>query len=495
MRCHPQGVNALQEKEPASSRRRSKAIHSEIFLVIFLIVASGSARAAGGSPVKKIHNGILVKVGQAEVEIAAATPMAFCLRVSYDGKPRPSSSIFLSDPSGRVSVPWQLAQSDEWVGVKTPAGELLINPLNGKWTLLDASGRQLISPSEIGKLSQDANPGQSHVTLAVGWGMNVTLTRFLTRSGPQDVTVADGWGKNVTPSFYGSGNGMGLNIKSPYHTVIGPESLPQTDAHPELGNGVASIPYYWCTAGYSALAVTGDDNQPASWKAVPDRSRVIWDFPGRTMDLYLMPAANLRAAAQAYAQLSGYPPVPPRWTFGYMQSRWGWKDRGYIEDTLREFTSRKFPLDALIFDVEWYTPVIDYRLTDAGSPDFKDFSWNPALFPDPAEQIAAHQAQGVRTVVIRKPRLGNSALLGMMREKDWGLADLKIFGNCPAVCWTFANLAFAPGMPTSLVLCSPPALTAGGMTKARQPIPLFIIGIWRRTKPRQNSGGESASGP
>jgi alpha-glucosidase len=401
MKNYPLGICVAREKESAASRRKNNGIHTNILLAIFLMAALGSAQAAGKSSFKKIDKGILVKVGEAQVEVLAVTPTAFCLRVSYDGKPVPASSILLAEPSGRISVPWQLARSGAFVGVKTPAGELLINPATGQWTLVDPSGRTLIPPSEIGKLSQGASSSQPHLTIPVGWG------------------------KNVSPSFYGSGDGMGIDVKSPVHTVTGPESLQQTYARPELGNGVAIMPYYWCTAGYSALAVTSDDNKPASWKAVPDQDRVIWDFPGTTADLYLMPAANLRNAANAYAQLSGYPPVPPRWTFGYMQSRWGWKNRAYIEDTLKQFIIRKLPIDALVFDVEWYTPVIDYSLTDAGSPDFKDFSWNPALFPDPADQIAAFHAQDVHTVFIRKPRLGNSALLRMMREKGWGLPDCK----------------------------------------------------------------------
>ncbi len=401
MKSYLLGALAGRGEKFSSSHHRSNRIHACICLAIFLIAGTGTAQAAGKSPFKKSDNGILVKVGKAQVELSPATATAFCLKVSYKGKPGPSSSIFIAKASKRTSVPWQMARRGNFVGVKTTAGELLINPDDGQWTLIDSSGRTLIQPSEIGKLSHGAQSGQPHITVPVVWG------------------------KSAHPSFYGSGNGMGVDVTSPLHTVTGPESLQQTHAHPELGNGVAIVPYYWCTVGYSVLAVTADDNKPASWKEVTDQDSVIWNFPGTTADLYLMPAANLLDAAKAYAQLSGYPPVPPLWTFGYMQSRWGWKSRAYIENTLQQFISRKLPIDALIFDVGWYTPVIDYSLTDAGSPTFKDFSWNPALFPDPARQIAAYKAQGVRMVAIRKPRLGNSALLSMMRKKGWGLPDCK----------------------------------------------------------------------
>lgn len=400
MKHFPLGAYAALRKESSTSRRTGNRFQvANIFLAIFLIAASGYAQAAGDSLFQKVQNGILVKIGQAQVELAAVTPTAFCLSISYGGKPDPSPSIFLADPFRRVPVAWQLAQSGDFVGVKTLAGELLINPVTGQWIIKDANGRTLIPGSEIGKLSRDPNSSQSHVAVTVGWD------------------------KNGPPSFYGCGNGMGQVAGSILPTIIGVESLQQTNGQTHLGNGVAVIPYYWSTAGYAALAVTGDDNKPASWNAAPDQGYLTWDFPGTTAALYLMPAANLREAAKAYAQLTGHPPVPPRWTFGYMQSRWGWKDRAYIEDALKQFLSRKLPIDAFIFDVEWYNKTIDYSLTDAGSSDFTDFSWNPALFPEPAAQIAAYKAQNVHSVAIRKPRLGNSDLLQMMREKHWGLPD------------------------------------------------------------------------
>ncbi|MGD0744912.1 MAG: TIM-barrel domain-containing protein [Verrucomicrobiota bacterium] len=390
----PSGIES-----PASRRIRKGFQFASIFLAIFLMAGSGYARAAGTSLYQKSDNGILVKIGQAQVELAPATPATFRLSVSYDSKAGPAPSIFLADNSRRVA--WRLARSGDFVGIKTSAGELLINPVTRQWTLKDPAGKILVPASPIGDLAGNPGPSPSHVTVTVGWDP----TRL--------------------PAFYGSGNGMGQEVGAELPTIIGAELLQQTNGHSHLGNGVAVIPYYWSTAGYAALAVTGDDNKPAGWTSVPSQGCVTWDFPGRTADLYLMPAASLRDAAKAYAQLTGYAPVPPRWAFGYQQSRWGWTNRAYIEDALQQFISRKLPIDTFIFDVEWYTPVIDYSIPDAGSPDFKDFSWNPVLFPDPAAQIAAYKAQGVYSVAIRKPRLGNSELLQMIREKHWDLPDWR----------------------------------------------------------------------
>jgi alpha-glucosidase len=344
-----------------------------------LLLAHAPRTLAQQPSFHKTGQGISVKVGTARVEIAAATPTALRLSVSYSGAPTPASSIFLAENAGRLPVAWEQVQQGGYLGIKTAAGELLVDPDTGEWTLKDAKGHTLIPASKIGLVVQN----------------NVVLTF--------------GWDKAVPSSVYGCGNGM--------------DRLQQSNVLTHLANGVAVIPYFWSPAGYAALAVTADDDEPATWHVVPGQGYGTWNFPGATADLYLMPAADLYEAAKAYGQLSGTPDVPPRWAFGYLQSRWGWTNRAYIEDTLKQFIDRKLPVDAFIFDFEWYTRHPDYSLKADGEPDFKDFGWNPVLFPEPAAQIAAYKAQGVHFVGIRKPRLGNTATLEMMRQKGWGLSE------------------------------------------------------------------------
>src|SRR5438105_4456973 len=78
-------------------------------------------------------------------------------------------------------------------------------------------------------------------------------------------------------------------------------------------------PEYWSKAGYGGLALGEDDNAPARWTRDAGSGKITWRVPGKTVDLYLMPAAGLEEAERNYAELTGRPPVPPRWAFGYMQ--------------------------------------------------------------------------------------------------------------------------------------------------------------------------------
>lgn len=350
---------------------------------ICLLIISVAVRAIGAPKnVEEASNGVLIQFGAAQVALTAVNSNTLRLSVSLDGPPHPAASTFLAAGSADSSVSWRRATHHGMVGIRTACGELLMNPKNGKWMLEDAAGRTLLPADAAEDFSQSAE--SAAVTLAVGW-------------------------KKDKPVYvYGCGNGV--------------NALEQSKTTTGLANGLAVIPYYWSDAGYAALAVTADDNHPARWQAATNGESISWIFPGRKADLYLMPATTLKEAAENYANLTGHAPVPPRWALGYLQSRWGWKDRAYIEDALAKFEELKLPVDAFIYDFEWYTPTPDYSLPSSGLPNFHDFSWNPILFPHPAEQIANYKAQGVHFVSIRKPRMGNTETLAMMRTNHWTLA-------------------------------------------------------------------------
>ena len=354
-----------------------------IGLVTLLAALHSTNAIAENLPWKATSQGITIQTGDATLELAPATSAALRLSVSYAGSPAPVSSVFLAPGANSNSVAWKTTvQPGGFVGIKTAAGSLLVNPATGKWMLEDPSGKVLIPPATLGRLDH------GNVVLNVGWPSNESAV------------------------VYGCGNGVA--------------SLEQTNAAARVGNGVVVVPYYWSPAGYAVLAVAADDNQPANWQSPASQDCGSWSFPGATADLYLMPAADLHAAANAYQHLSGAAPVPPRWAFGYLQSRWGWQDKAYIDDTLKHFLDLHLPVDAFIFDFEWYTQHPDYGVPAEGEDHYSDFGWNAKLFPDPASQIAVLKQAGVHFVGIRKPRLGNKNDLAAMQSKGWGLAKVGV---------------------------------------------------------------------
>jgi hypothetical protein len=227
----------------------------------------------------------------------------------------------------------------------------------------------------------------------------------------------------ATTKLYGAGSG-----KPTSHT------LSRTGSNPHVHNTEVFVPYYYSTDGYSALGVTPFTDDPHSAGDNPasyalSGGRINWNImtggeaDTTHADIYLMPAATLKEGTMAYYELIGKVPMLPRYSFGFLACRWGWKDDKYIWDTLSQFRTGDWPIDAWISDFEWFTNTPDYTLQDPGRPDYTDFGYNNVTFPNPVKQLSDYRTKlNIRFGGIRKPRLGNSNLLTMARSKNWTIS-------------------------------------------------------------------------
>ncbi len=165
------------------------------------------------------------------------------------------------------------------------------------------------------------------------------------------------------------------------------------------GNGVTRVPFLWSTGGWSALVA--NNGLGVSWK--DENGRLTWTVPGSTLDLYVSVAKDGYGLLNAYSRLTGRAPIPPRWTFGFLISRWGYSNAADIQDKWHQFRDRKIPVDAFIYDYDWFQ---------------NDWEFNPKNFP--AGSLDEMKKLGLRFVGIRKPRL-NGANQDYAKQRGWAL--------------------------------------------------------------------------
>ncbi|GAC1310004.1 MAG: hypothetical protein NVSMB24_26470 [Mucilaginibacter sp.] len=340
-------------------------------LVLMLVAVLHSAAIfTANAQITKIPNGILVKAGGRQVGLMTAKDATFCLSLNDTITPSAIKSVFIDD-SNRAITPFTVISAAPLYGIKTVYGKLMINTKTNTWSLYDAAGRVLI---------------QNGAYSSAGTTIQITHT--------------------AKGLFYGSGN------KSS-------KELEKNRSGSSVNNGVTDIPYFWNSAGYSALGVSVNDNTPATWNRDKNKAALTWKFSGKAANLYLWPAKTMYQGLSGYVKLTGRPKLPPRWAFGYLQSKWGWTDSAYVSDVLTKFRTHKLPVDAFIFDFEWYTTLPDYTVHKEGKAGFTDFTFNPKVFPSPAKQLAEMKRHGVKFIGIRKPRLGNAAMLDTARKNGW----------------------------------------------------------------------------
>jgi len=91
-----------------------------------------------------------------------------------------------------------------------------------------------------------------------------------------------------------------------------------------------------------------------------------------------------------YAELTGCPPLPPKWTLGYHQSRWGYKNESDILEVVNGFKVHDIPLSAIHLDIDYMN---GYRV----------FTINETRFPDLPRMVKELNDSGVKVVPIIDP--------------------------------------------------------------------------------------------
>ncbi len=125
-------------------------------------------------------------------------------------------------------------------------------------------------------------------------------------------------------------------------------------------------------------------------------------FPGGSLRYYWIPGPPDRALRR-YSELTGRPPLPPRWALGYHQSRWGYREQEEVRTLLKNFLEYDLPLSAIHLDIDYMD-------------GFRVFTVDPRRFPDLPALARELAERGVRLVAILDPGVKRDPNYDLFRE-------------------------------------------------------------------------------
>lgn len=104
-------------------------------------------------------------------------------------------------------------------------------------------------------------------------------------------------------------------------------------------------------------------------------------------DVYVMTGESILDIVKQFRQLIGRSYIPPKWAFGYQQSRWGYMNEDDIREVVKGHREKKIPLESIYMDIDYMER-------------FKDFTVNQERFPDFPEFVKEMKAQHIHLVPI-----------------------------------------------------------------------------------------------
>ena len=152
-----------------------------------------------------------------------------------------------------------------------------------------------------------------------------------------------------------------------------------------------SVPFYMVLRNGVAHGIFLDNAYRTSFdigKNDPDLLQ--FSAAGGELDYYFIAGPTPKEVIQRYTELTGRMSLPPLWSLGFHQSRWGYFPESKFKLLADTFRSKQIPADVLWLD-------IDYQ------EGFKPFTWDYEHFPKPKEMIRDLRAQGFQVVTIVDP--------------------------------------------------------------------------------------------
>lgn len=104
-------------------------------------------------------------------------------------------------------------------------------------------------------------------------------------------------------------------------------------------------------------------------------------------NLYIINGESERQIAKSFRKLIGQSYVPPKWAFGYQQSRWSYKDDTEIRELAKTFRDKDIPIDCIYLDIDYME-------------DFKNFTLNRKAFVNFEKLVDDMKAEGIRLIPI-----------------------------------------------------------------------------------------------
>ena len=239
---------------------------------------------------------------------------------------------------------------------------------------------------------------------------------FASPRGGGTSLAADG-----SASFYGGGSraipidrsGRRLRIFNEAHFGYG-------DNTPNLN---ISIPY---VVSGSGTGLFFDNRYPAELDlGTVQPGRLEYSTDGGRLRYFVIAGNDFDHVMQEYTWLTGRQKLPPVWSLGYIQSKYGYRNETEAREIVGRIRGAGFPLDALILDLYWF----------GEEGDMGNLDWDLDQWPQPESMMSDFNDMGIRTILITEP------YFTLESDHYPYLADNGYFGKDPEgdpyVLWGF----------------------------------------------------------
>ena len=91
------------------------------------------------------------------------------------------------------------------------------------------------------------------------------------------------------------------------------------------------------------------------------------------LSLYVIEENSLSELAGTFRHMIGLSYIPPKWAFGYGQSRWSYMSAEEVRDVVKNHREHHIPLDSVYLDIDYMERYKDFTINEERFPAFESF--------------------------------------------------------------------------------------------------------------------------
>ena len=165
-----------------------------------------------------------------------------------------------------------------------------------------------------------------------------------------------------------------------------------------------SIPFYYGILNGNAYGIFFDNPADSFFDMDSEQTNTVTlGAAAGELNYYVMTGPEPSRVANTYARLTGFNNLPPKWSLGFQQSRYGYKSQVQLTTVANQLRNLQIPCDALWMDIDYMN-------------NLDMFTWAPDSFPAPVQLNQDLDALGFKRVNIIEPLIQTADPL-------WSFAD------------------------------------------------------------------------
>lgn len=95
--------------------------------------------------------------------------------------------------------------------------------------------------------------------------------------------------------------------------------------------------------------------------------------PDKNLDVYHITGESIPDIVKQFRKLIGRSYLPPKWAFGFGQSRWSYETAEEVLAVAEQYRAHEIPLDMIYLDIDYMERYKDFTINEEAFPDFTNF--------------------------------------------------------------------------------------------------------------------------